>query len=351
MMNKHDSISRSGHIRSHAWLPISLLMAMLISVSHSCWAQMEPGSQCVAGNCSNGQGTVRTADGVSYTGSFLGGRFTDATYEVRYPGLPSQSFPMKMSAATQRPVEGTQIRGDEKDKMYGYSKYEGQFGTVHNPFVGADLATFSAGRYTSNVGIVYDGEFEYIPVRFYKTNTVMGIFVFLGARIDKEMDEVRQGLFISEPFVPGGNIMFKRARPDYISTLRSEYQLQANQAQSDRVADERSTAAFGLFMDVLGGMSSLRSMKNGAYAGSLGGSTRGTLGLLRGAMTGQQGTENALNGILGQLQNNLGKATGAEDKLIQGMATGDIKGMLRDLAKQGVRQTLKEYENSIKPAR
>ena len=233
--------------------------------------------------------------------------------------------------------------------MFGYSKYEGQFGTVHNPFVGADLATFSNGRYTSNVGIVYEGEFEYVPVRFYSTRAVMGVFIFLGARIDKEFDEVRQGLYISEPFSPGGNIMFKRARADYITVLRSEYQLQTNQAATDRASEENSAAAFGMFMDVLGGMSSLKSMKSGAFAGSLGGSTRSTMGLLRGAMSGQQGTEAALNGILGQLQTGLGKASGADDPLIQNMVKGDIKGMLRDLAKQGVKQTLKEYENSLKP--
>jgi hypothetical protein len=322
-----------------------------LACAGSAWSQQVAAFQCVSGDCVNGQGTAQTADGVQYSGLFQGARFADTTYQVRYPGLPTQTFPMRFSAASQKPVEGTQIRGNIKDAMFGYSKYEGQFGIVHNPFVGADLATFSNGRYTSNVGVVYEGEFEYVPVRFYSTRAVMGVFIFLGARIDKEFDEVRQGLYISEPFAPGGNIMFKRARADYITVLRSEYQLQANQAATDRASDERSAAAFGMFMDVLGGMSSLKSMKGGAFAGSLGGSTRSTMGLLRGAMTGQQGTEAALNGILGQLQTGLSKSAGVNDPLIQGLATGDIKGMLRDLAKQGVKQTLKEYENSLKPTR
>ncbi len=313
--------------------------------------------ECVAGNCSNGRGTARTWDGNEFTGPFVGGQFADAIYDVRYKGLPAQSFQLTYSAALQQPIEGTQIRGSVSDTTFGHSVYEGKFGSVFSPFANANLAAFSTGRYTSGTGIVYEGEFEYIPVRLYTSNAVFGVYIFLGARIDKETDEVRQGLFISEPFGAGMNITLRRARPDYIETLRSEYQMQTNAAASDRTSAENSRAAFGLFMDVLGGMASMKALNNGALSGSMGNSTRSTLGLLRGAMTGQSGTETALNGVLGQLQGRLGAsglATVAsgnplQDKLIQNAAQGDIKAVLRDLAKQGMKQSFKEYEESLKP--
>ena len=312
---------------------------------------------CIAGNCSNGHGTARTWDGTELTGPFSGGAFADATYDVRYKGLPGQTFKLTYSAALQQPVEGTMIRGSESDKLYGHSQYEGKFTSVFSPFANTHLAAFSSGRYTSNQGVIYEGEFEYIPARLYTTNAVYGVYIFLGTRIDKESDEVRHGLFISDAFAPGMNITLRRARPDYIETLRSEYQLQASAAASDRASSENSRAAFGMFMDVLGGMASMKALNNGAYSGAMGGSTRNALGLLRGAMTGQAGTESALNGVLGQLQGQLrsgGLATSIggnplQDKFIQSAAQGDIKAVLRDLAKQGVKQKFKEYQDSLKP--
>ena len=113
-------------------------------------------------------------------------------------------------------------------------------------------------------------------------------------------------------------------------------------------------------MEILGGMASMKAMNRGALSSSMGGSTRSTLGLLRGAMSGQSGTETALNGVLGQLQGRLQGQVGAgalstlsggnsaQEKLIQSAAQGDIKGVLRDLAKQSVRQTFKEYQDSLK---
>lgn len=337
-------------------LPRLFFALLAISTSLSAFAQSRQ-FNCIAGNCSNGHGTARTWDGTELTGPFSGGAFADATYDVRYKGLPNQIFKLTYSAALQQPTEGTMIRGSENDKLFGYSQYVGKFASVFSPFANAQLAAFSSGKYTSNQGVIYDGEFEYIPARFYKTDAVYGVYIFLGTRIDKEADEVRHGLFISDAFAPGMNITFRRARPDYIDTLRSEYQLQTSAAASDRAASENSRAAFGMFMEVLGGMASMKALNNGAYSGAMGGSTRSALGLLRGAMTGQSGTESALNGVLGQLQGQLksgGLASGlgadsSANALIQNAAQGDIKAVLRDLAKQGVKQSFKEYQDSLKP--
>ncbi len=329
-------------------------LALLAAASLSAQAQQR--FQCIAGNCQSGLGTARTWEGHEFTGPLSGCNFIDATYDVRYKGMPSKTFKITYSAALQQPTEGTQIRGSEADQLSGYSMFEGKFTSIFSPFANTNLATFSAGKYTTATGIIYDGEFEYIPVRLYSSNSVFGVYIFLGTRIDQETDEVRHGLFISEPFAPGINITFRRARADYIDTLRSEYQLQTSAAASDRAASENSRAAFGMFMEVLGGMASMKALNNGAYSGAMGGSTRSALGLLRGAMTGQSGTENALNGVLGQLQGQLkagglpmGAGTGSvHDKLIQNAAQGDIKGVLRDLARQGARQTFKEYQESLK---
>ena len=139
------------------------------------------GATCVAGNCSSGQGTVRSAEGTEYTGAWSGGRYVDGAYQLRYAGLPDKTFAVTMSAASQRPTEGTFVRGRVQDTIYGYSSFTGKMTTVFSPFAQAELATYASGKYTSNTGVVYDGEFQYIPVRLYKSNSVFGVFVFLGA--------------------------------------------------------------------------------------------------------------------------------------------------------------------------
>lgn len=268
------------------------------------------------------------------------------------------------AAFAQQLTQGSQTFGSASDKTYGASRFEGQFSQVVNPFTNKQAIVLFNGRYVSNVGVIYEGEFEYIPVRLGSSNYLdtsdYGVYIFLGTQIDKEEDSVRHGLFISDPFLSSQNITFRRARPDYITTLRQKYQMQTEGLNAERAAADNSESSFGLFMEILGGMASMKAMNRGALSSSMGGSTRSTLGLLRGAMSGQSGTETALNGVLGQLQGRLQGQVGAgalstlsggnsaQEKLIQSAAQGDIKGVLRDMAKQNIKQTFKEYQDSLK---
>lgn len=219
-----------------------------------------PITECTAGDCRNGVGTLRYLDGTEITGMRVNGEQVAGTYEVRWPCLPGKSVSITYDAA-RRPVSGTVVRACVPDTM-AMSKppraatFTGSFATLNNPFTRETISSYQSGIYTDGRGISWEGEFDYIPIRdsvelpgYGKTFTRSGAFVFVGAKIDPELDEVVRGLFISEPTRPEQDIRLIRARPDYLEALRSTF-VADRAANAAELAEEKraSREAFNTFL-------------------------------------------------------------------------------------------------------
>lgn len=99
----------SPHPR-HALLLLAALAALPAAALDP--AQHGGGAACLAGDCDNGEGTIRSDDGNEYTGIWSGGRFTDGrTYRVRYGFEPSRTTELVFNAQG-KPVSGTLLRGN-----------------------------------------------------------------------------------------------------------------------------------------------------------------------------------------------------------------------------------------------
>ncbi len=162
-------------------------------------------------------------------------------------------------------AEGRFVRGNAADTLRGQSRYEGRFTHVEHPCTKERLVVYTSGRYTTAVGVEFDGEFEFLPVRDKFAGQSLGVYVFVGARIDRELDEVRQGLFISDEVGPSQNIPFSRARPDYLARLQSDFMAQvaaeASEKAAQQAADESRRAALGMLVDVVSGVANVRALR------------------------------------------------------------------------------------------
>jgi hypothetical protein len=70
------------------------------------------GAVCAAGNCTSGEGTIRTRDGTETTGSWSQGRHLEGqAYRVRSPLQPGRTTDM-VYRSDGSPVRGTLLRGD-----------------------------------------------------------------------------------------------------------------------------------------------------------------------------------------------------------------------------------------------
>lgn len=221
--------------------------------------------ECIAGDCKNGQGTMRFPDGTEVTGLRVNGEQVAGTYQIRWPCQPDKTLALTYDAA-QRPVSGTLVRTCVADGV-GLSKaprvasFSGTFFAVHNPFTRETVSSYKSGTYTDTRGILWEGEFDYIPLRdsvdlpgYGKTFMRSGAFVFVGAKIDPELDEVVRGLFISEPTRPGVDIRLIRARPDYLDGLRSTF-VADRAANAAELAEEKRarSEAFSTILNVAAG--------------------------------------------------------------------------------------------------
>lgn len=221
--------------------------------------------ECIAGDCKNGTGTLRYRDGTEITGVRVQGQQVAGTYQVRWPCVPDKSFALTYNAA-QRPVSGTVVRACSSDALAlsqapRAALFAGTFFDVHNPFTRETVSAYKSGSYTDARGIVWEGEFDYIPIRdsvelpgYGKTFMRSGAFVFVGAKIDPELDEVVRGLFISEPTRPETDIRFIRARPDYLESLRSTF-VADRAANAAELAEEQRARreAFSTIVNVAAG--------------------------------------------------------------------------------------------------
>lgn len=222
-------------------------------------------AECIAGDCRNGTGTLRYLDGIEVTGARVNGEQTAGTYQIRWPCQPDRTHALTYDAQ-KRPVSGTIIRTCIKDSLAmsqapRVASFSGTFFAVNNPFTRETVSSYKSGTYTDTRGIVWEGEFDYIPIRdsvelpgYGKTFLRSGAFVFVGARIDTELDEVVRGLFISEPTRPEADIRLIRARPDYLESLRSTF-VADRAANAAELAEEQraSREAFNTVLNVVAG--------------------------------------------------------------------------------------------------
>lgn len=266
------------------------------------------GASCAAGNCTHGEGTIRTANGTEFTGQWSQGRFLEGrTYRVRSPLEPERLTDMQYDSSGY-PVRGTLLRGEPSVSKKPVGEYTGTFSTVANPFVpNGRLGTYQSGKYTDRkTGLVYEGEFSYVPLR--ANGLVSGTMIFQGVRIDEEADEVVRGLFVSEPLYSGQPILFRKARPDYLVKLQQDFEMaQAGAVADARSAEDRQRSGEG-FASLIGVMGGLMALSGGG-----GGSSKGLSALqgnslagLTSALTGRQSSGDILKGVLAQVAQEAG---------------------------------------------
>lgn len=298
---------RAADTRWHGMLAVDprpallLLGALALPAGAQDATQHGAGARCIQGDCNNGTGTIRHEDGNEYTGAWSGGRFIDGTYRVRYPFEASRTSELSFNAQGQ-PVAGTLLRGNPYGVPTGtVGSFTGTFRSNFNPILNRTISTYHQGRYTDQIGRIYDGEFSYLPV--HKPGLPSGSFIFQGVRIDDEADEVIRGLFISDPAATGFPIQFRRARPDYLVKLQQDFESDKVQAATDARAaaqaaeDARqSSSNMGAVLGIMGGLLAI-----GGAGGRLGGLQSSALSTLSGGISGRQSSSAILSGVLSQV--------------------------------------------------
>lgn len=146
----------------------------------------------------------------------------------------------------------------------------------------------------------YEGEFSFIPT--YNQNLPGGIYIFQGARIDEEADEVVPGLFVSREHFLDHPVIFSRARPDYLAKLKLDFETAQSKFAADshaqavaRGSERQSRENFGLLLGVMGGllaMGNMGSMSELGDVGSIG-------GLLNNFGGGSSGGVQAMTALIG----------------------------------------------------
>lgn len=288
------------------------LIAALVAAGAASALAQDPalhgsGARCLAGNCHTGIGTLLRGDGNQYTGAWSGGRFAGGTYQVRWAADPGQTHPLRIDTEG-LPLEGTMVRG-LGDWAKATSTYTGTFARVWNPFIERHLASFATGRYLDAKGNTYDGEFQYIPSRAFGETVATGIFLFQGVRMDPIEDEVIAGLFISDPTVSGANIVFYRARPDFITKLQQDFAFDKQRSAQEKADQASSQAAWGMLLNLTLGAAAMSSGGRGGGFDALGGFGGGF-----GASGGGSGKRLALN-LLGDVLRGAEPAQAAADRL------------------------------------
>lgn len=213
--------------------------------------QMANPGECVAGDCTSGYGTLRFPDGSEIMANRVNGHAVAGDAEFRYPCRPDKTFTVTLNNA-ERPVNGTVVRcGNLLGMLESGARttyYTGTFQTIDNPFTQEQITTYRTGTYTDGNGVKWEGEFDYIPIRqivddaqWGKVAHRKGSFIFMGAKVDTQLDEVVRGLYISEPVSPGSEINFTKARPDYLVKLRSTFVADRDQDAAEREAEARAS--------------------------------------------------------------------------------------------------------------
>lgn len=304
------------------------------------------GARCVEGDCSNGFGTVMNALGHQYTGAWRNGGFIAGDYKVRWYAAPDKTYTVTMGGDG-LPLRGTQVRGFP-DALFNNGIYTGDYGRVFNPFTGQQMASLRSGRYQDPKGILYEGEFDYLPAKsVFGNSTAAGFFIFQGTRTDPLLDEVTQGLYISDETIAGADIRFSRARPDYIVKLRQDYQFSREQQAREQADEARSRETWGALLNIVVATAVTR-----AGAKHLaGGSDRSVFQALGRAMTGAESPEQALQGLAGQFQRQAGAHPALGGLLAGARDPQDVGRIAGQFAKEQTRtMSQREYAQVVAQA-
>lgn len=308
-------------------------------------------AKCVSGNCNNGEGTIRINDGTEFTGLWVNGRGTaGVVYKLRDAIQSSRITEVQFNAKGEL-AKGTKLRNDLFSKKL-VGEFTGTFVQTFNPFINRGQSTYHVGKYTDiQTGRIYDGEFSYIPV-YIDLNNSSGYFVFQGARIDNENDEVVRGLFVSDEAFPGKAILFHKARPDYLIKLHKEFEaskaraladsnkasanaiLLAKAAESERESSENISSLFSIIGGLLavGGGSDVGVLQSRSLAG------------LTSALASGGSTDDILQGVVGQVIAHAGGNTSLNTALGGATGVAEVITALSGLGKSNQPMTRAEYE-------
>jgi hypothetical protein len=199
-----------------------------------------PGT-CISGNCTDGNGSLQFTH-ATYTGSWVNSWFAAGTYSVVYAAYPTQAHELTIDASG-FPLKGTTQRGAKDDRLRDPTLYTGTFAKVWNPFGRKHMPRYAQGRYADASGVVYEGEFDFVPGM--SGTVVGGYYIFQGVRIDEEADEVSSGLYISDWTTPDAPVteypsylpvVFHRARPDYVAKLQDDLRADLERVNADEAA-------------------------------------------------------------------------------------------------------------------
>jgi hypothetical protein len=270
-----------------------LLPSLLLAILAPVPAAAVTSVACVAGNCRDGQGTSRSSEGHEFTG---------------------------------------------------------QFALAADPFLGRPVSVMQSGTYTdARTGRRYEGEFNFIPAK------IGGYYIFQGARIDDELDEVTRGLFASDKVNFGGQqIIFHRARVDYIEQLRSEFDASVAQFKVDQqlgrerdaaraaeleAGQSRGGGGLSMLLGVVGGLAqiggvNLRGLQGNALSG------------IAGVVTGRQSTGSVLEGVASQLLQQVSGNAGLAKALGNPTSTTAVLSGLSALGKTAAPMSRAEYAAS-----
>ena len=262
---------------------------------------------CTEGECANGSGTILTADGMEYKGRWANGRFiTGSAYQLKNPVAPERTETLILNEKGQI-IEGTLLRGSKTAGFGLVGEFTGTFAQVSNPFIAREVSAFARGAYTDySNDYIYEGEFTYIPIN--SGGTVSGYYILSGVRIDTALDEVTQGLFVSDRVMQNMPITFRKARPDYLDKIHSEYAAQKLAAETNaaRIAAQQASAAttttggkrggglFGRILSVASGLATIGGVNIGPLKSN-------ALMGLAGSLSGKNSPDGALNGIMSSI--------------------------------------------------
>lgn len=270
-----------------------LVLGAVALTAHAIDAR-EPGenARCVAGNCVNGTGTVSSAAG----------------------------------------------------------EFTGTFAQTPDPFLKRNRATFRAGKFLDRkTGRAYEGEFSYLPIN--QPGLPSGSYIFQGARIDDEFDEVVRGLFISDPTLPGQPIAFRKARPDYLIKLKQDFDLSVAKAAADQRAiakaiedQQRANESMSDVLGVLGGLLAMGANRN---VGSLQSSS---LSALTGGIAGGQSSREILQGMVTKVLEQSGVDPALASSLGNARNGTDVVRVLTGLDKANIPMTRAEYKQWLENA-
>jgi len=263
---------------------------------------------CEKGNCSNGQGSARSAvTQVLVEGTWRNGQsIAGETYTLSHPIRPEQRY-----RATYAP-DGLQDGGDMlffPRSGRALSVFSGSYAHVDHPFGKIKVAVPKRGQLDTGMGIQYGGRFEYLPSKStMNAGAAMGTYIFFGTVIDSEEGTQESGLYLTDEQFNGMAPLFRKANAAYLTKLQRKYQEDLQQAKVE-FAEREASMRWREALAVVG------KIAMGLATGGLSAAAQGLA------------SETAMNLVSGMLNSDDGKASieDATNQAIEQVAAGDEK--------------------------